>query len=490
MVSTPYADTARFFHDCPAFFNIIKQQGKTSVRAVILYNISYCINILSCVRQAYGQIMPHSQLTFVDAGADRIGASPRGGRESTIPSALSSETLTAKQGFLSEDIAQPSAYDSTDRLVFEQSRPSHDLKPRATLETHLTVSPVNNSTIKQETTTIPFPMSPWCQWCCPCVLLGSMHSDEWRESGSVSNLHPRDSSFLSCCFRYEICTEKRIHLGSRGCGVCLYSAILCLCGWPCSPCLQCYVWKLDRELKRIHPDDKNLSVRTSVCCISWPFTIVRHKNIYDQRVVNGTLHYSWAHDVSFESKEPPRKTLFVAGVTPGCGKSTLAKKLCGDPDQEERDHTRMHIGVASLHNPGYDRSAVLEVWDFPSRLEGLVQNYCPDFAILVYDSGDPQSFADIQAFWGILKESWKEKVRVFLVGSKFDLWSKDVDIFEDLNAALWKDSSLKLTAEASEWAQSEEIDFRLVSCPLNEGVQGIMKTISDVALKSNKLVIM
>jgi GTPase SAR1 family protein len=144
----------------------------------------------------------------------------------------------------------------------------------------------------------------------------------------------------------------------------------------------------------------------------------------------------------------------------------------------------MHIRVASLHNPGYDRSAVLEVWDFPSRLEGLVQNYCPDFAILVYDSGDPQSFADTRAYWDSLKGSWKGKVRVFLVGSKFDLWSRDVDIFEDLNGALWKDTSLRLNTEASEWARSEEIDFRLVSCPLNEGVLGLMKTISDTALKS------
>lgn len=198
--------------------------------------------------------------------------------------------------------------------------------------------------------------------------------------------------------------------------------------------------------------------------------------------MNGTLHYSWAHDVSYESKEPPHKTLFVVGVTAGSGKSTLAKKLCNDPDQEERDHTRLHIGVVSLHNPSHDRSAVLEVWDFPSRLEGLVSSYCPDFAVIVYDSGDEQSFIETRAFWERLKESWKDKVHVFLVGSKIDLWSKDVDIFENIDAALWKDASMQLSTGVAEWAQEEGIDYRLVSCPLNDGIQGITKSVAQIAL--------
>lgn len=338
--------------------------------------------------------------------------------------------------------------------------------------------------------------------CCPCLLLGHLESKVMREPS------------CSCCAT----SCPRVSFGKTGCQTCLITGLFCSFGWPCSPCLTCYLNSHSTSISNIY--DKNLETR-SCCCqhssLLWPKTVLQHLLLYEQLEKEGRLFYDWTlnSDVqkSFQREqfEMSDTAILIVGGNKA-GKTDLLMKLCHRNLYEKRDtmfeNNEVRVGFKPVLVTNTQVSS-LEFWDIPPlHLQSIHTIRAPiSHVLLVFDVNNIESFHEMKRIYKEVKNELRamtttassehinnepnepnennennvdavdtddtvsDREKYIVVAAKHDY------LFHKTTAeGRWEaDSHYEILAEVSGWAGEHNMKFISTSATYNAGVNDLMK---------------
>jgi energy-coupling factor transporter ATP-binding protein EcfA2 len=311
---------------------------------------------------------------------------------------------------------------------------------------------------------VPPSRSDICWTCfCPGITIGRMHSHVTREKEIV-------------------CLDMGWGGGALCCETCTCAAF----GWPLSPFLACYVCIQTYHLSKIYPDEATWTCSNDCFGILWPWALNKNQRLLNYKRENGILHYNWAYKSAhrtlgqIDEIVENKKVLYIIGP-PGCGKSTLMRKLCKTIGEHKTraSGNMIDIGYARILDSEYG-PFLLEVWDIPHELIEACSSHSPNFVMFVYDSGNRESFSNMQMFYEDFSTVWVNCQKLIVVANKIDTWDDDNDNARDsfgIDTTQWRSSCIEMAIDADQWAKVRGLEFNLVSCPMNEGILKLLRKI-------------
>mmetsp|Transcript_19800 Transcript_19800/g.33299 ORF Transcript_19800/g.33299 Transcript_19800/m.33299 type:complete len:400 (-) Transcript_19800:140-1339(-) len=304
---------------------------------------------------------------------------------------------------------------------------------------------------------------------CPCLYLGHLDSKVKREE-----------SLCTCCS--ESC--PRYSFGKGGCLTCCLTGMFCSLGWPCSPCLTCYLNTRSANISTIY--DNNLD--RNWCRdfnFLWPKTVLQHILLYEQLEREGRLFYDWtlSSDVLSTQKICGRfgmqeSAVLIVGAN-GVGKTELLMKLCHRNLYEKREvsfeNNEVRVGFRPMTVTNTHVTS-LEFWDIPTlHLQSIHTIRAKiSYILLVFNVNDFDSFKELKKIYKEVKEMAavnESNVEYILVAAQNDHlhYSKTPE-------GRWEmDPNYDTIAMASSWAGDNNIQVVSTATPFNIGVNELLK---------------
>jgi hypothetical protein len=287
----------------------------------------------------------------------------------------------------------------------------------------------------------PFDMMVAC--CCPCIVLGNVHSVTSRETISFT------------------CSPMDVRLGSSGLNTCLRTIPLCLLCWPLAPMLSYHVHLQREKMRIIYGEESTLDELYNVgkCCsvmFSWPSVLLENQAFLLARNEEGALRFDWEENIIGDIvRSPPKpRDRIVAILGPRqVGKSTLFKKILLQSDSSKKlePDNKSTVGIKP-YKFSEEFVDFLEVWDMATdELESKANRHIIGNAqnvIILYDCSDASgdSLAYAQTIYDFICGILNADCLVWLVANKLDLARDD-----------------RLIVEGEKWATDRNLSFQKIS---------------------------
>ena len=310
---------------------------------------------------------------------------------------------------------------------------------------------------------------------CPCLFLGHLESKVQRE----------ESMWCSCCAT----SCPRFTFGTTGCQTCCLTAFFCTLGWPCSPCLTCYLNSKSTSISNIYDRDVK---RT--CCdapLLWPKTVLQQVLLHEQLDKEGRLFYDWTLEKDVQQSLQRERfdmeataVLIVGGSR--VGKTDLLMKLCHRTLYEKRENTFENNEVRVGFRPmSISNSAVssLEFWDIPTLHLQSIHTIRAKVAyvLLMFDVTRVDSLKEMQTIYKDIQETMPEMVNeaVFVV-----IAGKNDHLYYKTTAeGRWEmDPHQATLAQGAAWASGKQMSLLSTATPFNIGVNDILKMVQASAV--------
>lgn len=305
---------------------------------------------------------------------------------------------------------------------------------------------------------------------CPCLFLGHLDSKVKRED-----------SFFSCCST----SCPRFSFGKTGCMTCCMTGLFCSLGWPCSPCLTCYLNSRSSSISSIY--DRKVE---SKCCdfnFMWPRTVLQHILLYEQLEKEGRLFYDWTLNAdvqqSFKRNQfemTDSAILLVGGKH--VGKTELLIKLCHRNLYEKRENTFEHNEVRVGFRPmsvTNTHVSSLEFWDIPTlHLQSIHTIRAKvTHVLLVFNVNKIETFHELKKIFKDVKE-----MSAIVDNAEFVVVAAHNDhlYYTTTAEGRWEvDPNQETILKASAWATENNLKMVSTATPFNIGVNDILKLVQQ-----------
>lgn len=306
---------------------------------------------------------------------------------------------------------------------------------------------------------------------CPCLYLGHLDSKVKREE-----------SLFTCCSN----SCPRYSFGKTGCLTCCMTGMFCSLGWPCSPCLTCYLNTRSANISTIYDNNMNQN-----CCqdfnFLWPKTVLQHILLYEQLEREGRLFYDWT--LSTEVLTSQRRcgkfgmqesAVIIVGAN-GVGKTELLMKLCHRNLYEKREksfeNNEVRVGFRPMSVTNTHVTS-LEFWDIPTLHLQSIHTIRAKIThvLLVFNVNDIDSFYELKKIYKEVKEMRainESDVEFILVAARNDHLH-----YSQTPEGRWEmDPNFDTVARASSWAGENKMKVVSTATPFNIGVNELLKIV-------------